>query len=71
MQITYDIYDENLAISTANLDDAGGVPNQIRKINITISVRSPGETRIGQDFQRLTLTTSVGPRNLTYRDRYE
>ncbi len=71
LQITYDIYDENLAIATANLDDAGGQPNQIRKTNITISVRSPGQTRIGQDFQRLTLTTSVGPRNLTYRDRYE
>jgi len=71
LQITYDIYDENLAIATANLDDAGGQPNQIRKTNITLSVRSPGQTRIGQDFQRLTLTTSVGPRNLTYRDRYE
>ena len=71
LQITYDIYDENLAIATANLDDAGGQPNQIRKTNITLSVRSPGETMIEQDFQRLTLTTSVGPRNLTYRDRYE
>ncbi len=71
LQITYDIYDENLAVATAALDDAGGVPNQIRKINITLSVRSAGETRIEQDFQRLTLTTSVGPRNLTYRDRYE
>ena len=71
LQITYDIYDENLAIATANLDDAGGQPNQIRKTNITLSVRSPGQTMIEQDFQRLTLTTSVGPRNLTYRDRYE
>ena len=71
LQVSYDIYDENLAIATANLDDAGGQPNQIRKTNIMLSVRSPGQTRIGQDFQRLTLTTSVGPRNLTYRDRYE
>jgi len=71
LQITYDIYDENLAIATANLDDAGGQPNQIRKTNISLSVRSPGQTMIEQDFQRLTLTTSVGPRNLTYRDRYE
>lgn len=71
LQITYDIYDENAAVATANLVDAGGVPNQIRKTNITLSVRSPGQTMIGEDFQRITLTTSVGPRNLTYKDRYE
>ncbi len=71
LQITYDIYDENLAVATAELDDAGGVPNQIRKTNIMLTVRSAGETMIGQDFQRITLKTSVGPRNLTYKDRYE
>jgi len=71
LQVTYDIYDENAAVATAELVDAGGQPNQIRKTNITITVRSPGETMIGRDFQRITLTTSVGPRNMTYRDRYE
>ena len=71
LQVTYDIYDENAAVAQADLDDAGGVPNQIRKVNITLTVRSPGETMIGRDFQRITLTTSVGPRNLTYKDRYE
>ena len=71
LQITYDIYDENLAVATAELDDAGGVPNQIRKANITLTVRSPGENLLEHDFQRITLTTSVSPRNLTYRDRYE
>jgi len=71
LQITYDIYDENTSVATADLDDAGGVPNQIRKTNITLSVRSPGQTLLERNFQRLTLATSVGPRNLTYRDRYE
>ncbi len=71
LQVTYDIYDENTSVATADLDDAGGLPNQILKTNISITVRSPGETLIEQDFQRITLTTSVGPRNLTYRDRYE
>ncbi len=70
-QVTYDIYDENLAVATAELDDAGGQPNQIRKTNISITVRSPGETLMERDFQRITLNTSVGPRNLTYKDRYE
>ncbi len=71
LQITYDIYDENTAIATADLNDAGGQPNQIRKTNITITVRSPKTTLIEKDFQRITLATSVGPRNLTYKDRYE
>ena len=71
LQVTYDIFDDDASVATAELDDAGGVPNQIRKTNITLTVRSPGQTRIEGDFQRITLTTSVGPRNLTYRDRYE
>ncbi len=71
LQVTYDIYDDNAAVATAELVDAGGQPNQIRKTNIMLTVRSPGETMIGRDLQRITLTTSVGPRNMTYRDRYE
>ena len=71
LQVTYDIYDDDASAATADLVDAGSVPNQIRKTNITLTVRSPGQTLIEQDFQRITLTTSVGPRNLTYRDRYE
>jgi len=71
LQITYDIYDDNASVATAELDDAGGVPNQIRKTNITLTVRSPGQNLLEHDFQRITLTTSVSPRNLTYRDRYE
>jgi len=71
LQITYDIYDENMAVATADLDDAGGQPNQIRKTNITLTVRTPGQTLLERDFQRITLTTSVGSRNLSYRDRYE
>lgn len=71
LQITYDIYDENTAIATADLPGAGGTPNQIRKVNIALSTRSPVRTLLGRDFQRISLTTSIGPRNLTYRDRYE
>ncbi len=71
LQITYDIYDEDTVSGTAELDDAGGTPNLIRKVNITLSTRSPRESLLGGEFQRVTLMTSVGPRNLTYRDRYE
>ena len=71
LQVTYDIYDENTAVAQADLNDAGGQYNQIRKTNITLTIRSPGETLMERDFQRITLTTSVGPRNMTSRDRYE
>ncbi|MDA2924798.1 prepilin-type N-terminal cleavage/methylation domain-containing protein [Acidobacteria bacterium AH-259-L09] len=71
LQITYDIYDENTAIATADLPGAGGTPNQIRKVNIALTTRSAVPTLVGRDFQYISLTTSIGPRNLTYRDRYE
>ena len=71
LQLTYDIYDEDAVTGTAELDDAGGTPNLIRKVNITLSVHSPRESLLGGEYQRLSLTTSVGPRNLTYKDRYE
>lgn len=70
-QITYDIFDETTGAATAALVDAGGTPNQIRKINVTLQARSPVETVQGREYQRVNLTTSVGPRNLTFRDRYE
>ena len=71
LQFTYDIFDDNTAIATADLPDAGGSPNQIRQSNITLKVRSSAKGMMGQDIHRVALTTSVGPRNLTYRDRYE
>lgn len=71
LQITYDIYDENVTMNTSELEDAGGVPNQIRKVNIMLTVRSAKRAMVGDTFQRTTMRTSVGPRNLSYKDRYE
>ncbi len=71
LQITYDIYDENTSVVTTNLPDAGGSPNLIRKINLTLTARSPHVAMLDGQYQRLSLNTSVGPRNLTFRDRYE
>jgi len=71
LQITYDIFDDVTEVSTADLPDAGSFPTQVRKINISLTTRSPGKTMLGRDFQRISLTTSVGPRNLTFRDRYQ
>jgi hypothetical protein len=75
LQFTYDVFDTNTSTLTAALPDAAvgappvPVPNQIRKINITLAVRSPRPNAQGV-YDHLSLTTSIGPRNLSFRDRY-
>ena len=74
LQITYDTFDLDASVATANLTGAemSFTPNQIRKVNISLTATSPRETILGtRTVQRMPLTTSVGPRNLIYRDRYE
>jgi prepilin-type N-terminal cleavage/methylation domain-containing protein len=75
LKITYDIVDDVTGALKANLPNAVSgnppvpKPNQIKKINISITGRSfrPG---MNNSIQRVNLTTSVGPRNLSFRDRY-
>ncbi|HEY7617098.1 MAG TPA: prepilin-type N-terminal cleavage/methylation domain-containing protein [Terriglobales bacterium] len=67
LQISYDIFDESANQVTSNLKDAGGFPNQIRKVNLGISTRSPVK---GTGYQSLALVTSVSARNMSFRDRY-
>ena len=75
LQFTYDVFDTNTSTLTAALPDAAvgspavAVPNQIRKINITMSVRSPRPNAQG-GYDHFSLTTSIGPRNLSFHDRY-
>ena len=73
LQITYDIFDLDASVATANLTGAEMpfTPNQIRKVNISLTATSPRETILARTVQRMPLTTSVSPRNLLYRDRYE
>jgi hypothetical protein len=76
LQFTYDVYDNNTSTMTAALPDAAigtppaPAPNQISKINLTISVRSPRPNAQGV-YDHQTLTTSIGPRNLSFQDRYK
>jgi hypothetical protein len=70
LQMSYDIFDQNSSTVTNDLSDAGGTPNQIRKINMSMGARSPGESLFERGYERLTLTTSVSPRNLRFRDLY-
>lgn len=70
LQFTYDIFDEATTSASAELAGAGGLPNQIRKVNIEVTGRSPGKSLFGRDMNYVTLRTSVSGRNLAFRDRY-
>ena len=71
LQFSYDIYDEDTSVATADLPDAGSAPNQIRKVNLSVSARSHLQGLSGRGFERIILSSSVSPRNLSFRDRYE
>jgi hypothetical protein len=71
LQISYDTFDENAGAATVNLPNAGGLPNQIRKVNIQITSRARFGRLVGRGFERMGLVTSVSPRNLSFRDRYQ
>lgn len=78
LQITYDVLDDSKspAVLTANLPDAAigspatPQPNMIRKINLILTARSAAPNAQGQ-IDRMSTSTSVGPRNLSFRDRYD
>lgn len=71
LQFSYDIFDDSSATATSDLGDADSKYNQIRKVNIVVSVRSPNRNPQTGQFQSITLATSVSPRNLSFRDRYQ
>jgi prepilin-type N-terminal cleavage/methylation domain-containing protein len=72
LQFSYDIYDDTTATASSNLPDAGlgagKSPNQIRAINISVTVRAAD---LKGAVQRLTLATSVSARDMSFRDRYD
>jgi len=76
LQFFYDLFDPDTNSVTAGLPDAAtGVPpspkpNEIRKVNITITARSPRRNRQG-GYDRVTFNTSVGPRNLGTHDSFQ
>ena len=75
LKFTYDVYD-----SSSNTINAGSAtasigspptpkPNQIRKVNITITARSSRLNAQGT-YDRLSITTSISPRNLSFVEKY-
>lgn len=75
LQFTYDVFDDSSDTVTVNLPNAAtgtpptSKPNQIRKINMTITARSSRVNAQG-NYDRLTITTSIGPQNLSFHEKY-
>jgi hypothetical protein len=81
LQITYDLVDSvnnwaNVEMNAADLAGTGACspdechPNQIRKVNITVSGRSRTALRSSKQFFRNSLSTQVSLRSLAFVDRY-
>jgi prepilin-type N-terminal cleavage/methylation domain-containing protein len=70
LQITYDTFSDDTLAAVADLPTAGDVPNQIRKVNISITVRAPQRQARDGQYDRFGAKTSVSVRNLSFNDRY-
>jgi prepilin-type N-terminal cleavage/methylation domain-containing protein len=71
LQFSYDIFNDVTGVETSNLRNAGGTPNQIRKVNISVGARAPLQRLVGKGLDRVTLATSISPRNVSFSDRYK
>ncbi len=73
LQATYDIFNDVSGVATAGLSDAGmsvgDSPNEIRKVNLNVSCRSPLQGTIG--YQTLDLATAISARDMSFKDRYQ
>jgi hypothetical protein len=81
LQISYDLVDgvtnpAGVEFTSADLSGTGACspnpcsPNQIRKINLTLSGRSRTPQRQTRQYLRNTLTTQVSLRSMSFIDRY-
>jgi prepilin-type N-terminal cleavage/methylation domain-containing protein len=85
LQVTYDLVDDVslIGVTGAQMNDAdlsaaaGGAclpnpcsPNQIRKINVTLTGRSRVPMRTTRQYFRNTLTTQVSLRSMAFIDKY-
>jgi prepilin-type N-terminal cleavage/methylation domain-containing protein len=77
LQVSYDMLDDSVSpvamvanVADATLGSPAVVkPNQVRKVNLRITARSPRLNANG-DYDRMSIATSVGPRNLSFHDTY-
>ncbi|MHB8735638.1 MAG: hypothetical protein ACYC6M_10085, partial [Terriglobales bacterium] len=73
LQFTYDYDSPTSGALLANQSDvvSPATPNQIRQVNILLSLRSLRPARRTHEFFSGTLTTAVTVRNLAYKNRYD
>jgi type IV pilus assembly protein PilW len=71
ISFSYDIYDETSSTATADLSDANGQYNSIRKINVSLTVRSPKINPRTRQHDYFSLNTSVAPRSMGFKDVYQ
>jgi type IV pilus assembly protein PilW len=76
LQITYDVINTATSVATADLDSPADAvpaasPNDVRKVNVVVTARSPVRGLFRRGFERMTLATSVSVRNLGWFDRYQ
>jgi type II secretory pathway pseudopilin PulG len=71
LSFSYDVFNDTLNVNTANTTNALGNPNYIRKVNVSVTVRSFRPDPRTKRFDTLTLTTSLSPRSLGFKDRYQ
>ncbi|MBZ5498304.1 MAG: prepilin-type N-terminal cleavage/methylation domain-containing protein [Acidobacteriia bacterium] len=70
LQLSYDLVDGVGNPTNVKIPIAPNSPNQIRKVNISLSGRSSMVIRNSQDYLRRSLTTQVSLRSLSFIDRY-
>jgi Tfp pilus assembly protein PilW len=79
LELTYDLVDgvvnpvqiESLPYTTTTPPIVTFTPNQIRKVNIHMGVRSEEFSTLYKDYMRHHISTTVSVRNLAYVDRYQ
>ena len=70
LSITYDNFNDTTGALATNLPNANGTPSLIKKVNISVNCTSRTPDIHGVRL-RTTLTTSVNPRSLAFKDRYQ
>lgn len=67
LQVSYDTINDSVSppVPVINQNSPTSSPNLIRKVNLALTVRTTQQVGGYGDYQRLTLATSVSPRNLS------
>jgi hypothetical protein len=71
MQLTYDLVDGTTNPTNVDTPPVANSANQIRKVNVFLSARSPDQLPTMHEYFRNSMATQVGLRSLSFVDRYQ